>query len=322
MTNTQPKVSILVNTYQHGRLIEQCLQSLLAQETNFPYEIVIGEDGSTDGTLETCQTYAKKYPDIIRLFVRDQRKKVYLYGKATGKYNLLQTMLDGRGEYFAFCEGDDYWTDPLKIQKQADFMDVNQEYSFCATDRMVLKDGILSRDTSIESVFAANGNQPVDVSTDNFFKPYIVKSNVIMFRKSLLDFDLLSERYTQVKDIFIYFQLLVRGKGIVQPWNTGVYRLHEGGRWSAIDAYDKLKLNHYTLKGMFDSYLREAPSLQKQYAKSQQDYVLASLKEFKLKTAFISIAEHPLVFIQNIIQKVYRKVNPKNDSDTPVGHKK
>ncbi len=81
MTNTQPKVSILVTTYQHGRLIEQCLQSLLAQKTNFPYEIVIGEDGSTDGTLETCQTYAKKYPDIIRLFVRDQRKKVYLYGK-------------------------------------------------------------------------------------------------------------------------------------------------------------------------------------------------------------------------------------------------
>jgi len=135
-----PRVSILVVTYNHAKYISQCIDSIIAQKTNFAFEIILGEDGSTDGTQEICKRYAAAYPDVIRLAIRDQSKKVYLYGRATGKYNLLCCLQEARGEYLAFCDGDDYWTDATKLQKQVDFLDEYQRYSFCATDREILRE--------------------------------------------------------------------------------------------------------------------------------------------------------------------------------------
>ena len=143
MNNANPKVSVLITTYNHVDHISKCLDSILEQECDFDFEIVLGEDGSNDGTQEICKEYAKQFPDVIRLGIRDQKKKVYLYGRATGKYNLLKVMQEGKGDYFAFCDGDDNWTDKKQLQKQVDFMTANQSFSFCSTDRRILKDGLV-----------------------------------------------------------------------------------------------------------------------------------------------------------------------------------
>lgn len=303
-----PRVSVLVVTYNHAQHIEQCLDSILRQKTNFPFEIVLGEDGSNDGTQEICKEYAKQFPDIIRLGIRDQKKKVYLYGRATGKYNLLKVMKEGKGDYFAFCDGDDYWTDKKKLQKQVDFMNENPDYSFCSTDRMVIKDGRIIRDKRLQECFAKNNAQPIEITKSNFFSPYLVKSNTILFRKECLDFQLLNERYTEVKDTFIYYLLLNGGKGIIQPWITSNYRIHQGGRWTSLSRFGMAKMNHHTIRGMYNSYLGEDIEVKNVYRDSLFHYLIASLKKRQWEDAMIAMSEDPVLCLKTLASRGKRKM--------------
>jgi len=121
INNIIPLVSVCVSTYQHEKYITQCLDNILMQKTNFAFEIIIGEDESDDNTREICKKYAEQYQDKIRLFLRSRKDVISFCGIPTGRYNTLETMKSARGKYIARCEGDDYWIDPLKLQKQVDF---------------------------------------------------------------------------------------------------------------------------------------------------------------------------------------------------------
>lgn len=124
-----PLVSITVTTYQHVHYIRECLEGILMQKTNFPYEIILGEDGSVDGTQEICKEYAEKYPDKIRLFIRDRNLSQYLLEDGhIVRFNGIWNRIASRGKYIAWCEGDDYWIDPLKLQKQVSFLELNSDY--------------------------------------------------------------------------------------------------------------------------------------------------------------------------------------------------
>lgn len=129
INKVQPLVSVSVPTYQHFRYISECLDGILMQQTSFPIEIIIGEDGSTDGTREICEKYAIKHQDKIRLFNRDRKLSQYVdkEGHVT-RFNGIWNRMSARGKYIAICEGDDYWTDPLKLQKQVDFLESNPEF--------------------------------------------------------------------------------------------------------------------------------------------------------------------------------------------------
>ena len=129
--NKKPFVSVVVVTYQHEKYIRECLDGILQQKTNFPFEIIIGEDQSSDGTREICKEYADKYPETIKLFLRSRKTVIYIDGKATGRYNFLENLKSSQGKYTAICEGDDYWSDPNKLQKQVDFLEANEEYAGC-----------------------------------------------------------------------------------------------------------------------------------------------------------------------------------------------
>ena len=129
-----PLVSVVMPTYNHEPYIAQAIEGALMQKTNLPYEVLIGEDGSSDGTREICKEYAAKYPDKIRLFLNDRNNVIYINGRPTGRWNPINLLRNARGKYIAFCEGDDYWTDPDKLQKQVDFLEANPEYGLVHTD--------------------------------------------------------------------------------------------------------------------------------------------------------------------------------------------
>ena len=116
-----PLVTVLVLTYQHVSYISKCLDGILMQETNFDFEILVGEDESSDGTRDICIEYAKKYPDKIRLFLHSRENNIEIYDKLTAKFNSSYCHYSAKGKYLALCEGDDFWIDPLKLQKQVDF---------------------------------------------------------------------------------------------------------------------------------------------------------------------------------------------------------
>lgn len=130
-------VSVCVQTYQHVSFIEQCLDGILSQETNFSFEILLGEDASTDGTREICIEYAKKYPNKIRLFLHHRENNIKINGSPSGRFNFLFNLYSARGKYIAICEGDDYWIDRRKLQKQVDFLETNLDYGLVYTKTMV-----------------------------------------------------------------------------------------------------------------------------------------------------------------------------------------
>lgn len=128
-------VSICCIVYNHESYIRQCLDGFIMQKTNFVYEIVIHDDASTDKTAEIIREYEAKYPNIIKPIY--QKENQYSKGiQISATYNLPRA----KGKYIALCEGDDYWTDPLKLQKQVDFLEINLEYSGCVHQATILSD--------------------------------------------------------------------------------------------------------------------------------------------------------------------------------------
>jgi len=125
------KLSVSITTYNHRDYIEQALDSALMQKTNFNYEIMVGEDDSSDGTREIVKKYRAQCPDKIRLFLNDRKDVIYINGKATGRWNFINNLKNAQGEYIALLEGDDYWTDPHKLQRQVDFLESHPEFSSC-----------------------------------------------------------------------------------------------------------------------------------------------------------------------------------------------
>ena len=126
-------VTVVCCTYNQENYISQCLDGFVAQKTNFPFEVIVHDDASTDGTAAIVKEYAEKYPDIIKPIYQTDN----LYSKKNGELSRV-TMAASRGKYIAICEGDDWWCDPLKLQKQVDYMEVHPEISVCATEGYIL----------------------------------------------------------------------------------------------------------------------------------------------------------------------------------------
>lgn len=128
--DTRPlMVSISCITYNHELYIRQCLEGFVMQQTNFRFEAVVHDDASTDGTAAIIREYAEKYPDIIKPIYETENQ----YSKHDG--SLFRIMNEAcKGKYIAYCEGDDYWIDPTKLQKQVDFLEAHPDYGMCWTD--------------------------------------------------------------------------------------------------------------------------------------------------------------------------------------------
>lgn len=124
-----PLVSICTTTYNHERFIRQALDSFLAQKTDFPFEILVHDDASADGTIDILKEYAARYPDIVKPIFETENQ----YSKNV-PINETFNFPRARGKYIALCEGDDYWIDDGKLQAQADFMEAHPDCTFCFTN--------------------------------------------------------------------------------------------------------------------------------------------------------------------------------------------
>lgn len=123
MDETTVDVSVIVLTYNHEKYIRRALDSILEQKTKYSYEVLIGDDASTDGTSKIISEYAQQYPHVIKAFIRKRN--------LGGSKNLFDIFQHARGRYIANCEGDDYWCDNRKLQIQVDFLEKHMEFSGC-----------------------------------------------------------------------------------------------------------------------------------------------------------------------------------------------
>ncbi|MBE6319857.1 MAG: glycosyltransferase [Bacteroidales bacterium] len=217
-----PLVSICCITYNHAQFIRKCLDGFLMQQTDFPIEILIHDDCSTDGTTEIIKEYEARYPKLIFPIYEDVNQ--YQNGKSAeiDLYNYRRA----RGKYIAYCEGDDYWTDPQKLQKQVDFMEENSDYSVCFHDCMVsnIWNGICEKKSILST------DDDCDITVDEFLngKNRIGQPLTMLFRKEVYDLNWwkLHTRYCDTMEIM---HLLLVGKGRFMQFNGGQYNMHDGG---------------------------------------------------------------------------------------------
>lgn len=245
-----PLVSITVATYQHVDYIKQCLDGILMQKTNFLYEVIIGEDGSIDGTQEICKEYARKYPDKIRLFIRDRNLSQFVTDNSEViRFNGIWNRMSARGKYIAWCEGDDYWTDPYKLQKQVDFLESHPDYVVCSHRYQVYEQKI-KRFTSILPII--NHKEGDDfLMTDLIQGKWLIQPLCMVYRKSVLENERL-KRYRYVIDTVFVYNMLTQGKAFCFSDVMGVYRIQEKGIWSGIDSNEKIFLQLKATKAIYD----------------------------------------------------------------------
>jgi glycosyltransferase involved in cell wall biosynthesis len=125
------KVSVIVHTYKHENYIRQTLDSIVNQQVNFEYEVIVGDDASPDSTPDIIREYQQKYPHLIKPLLHP----VNLGG--FGKNNTMATLAEAKGQYIAPMDGDDYWTSPHKLQKQVDFLDANPDFVACFHNALI-----------------------------------------------------------------------------------------------------------------------------------------------------------------------------------------
>lgn len=221
INRSTPLVSVSVATYQHKNYIRQCLDGILMQKTDFPFEVIIGEDGSVDGTQEICMEYAEKYPDKIRLFIRDRALSQFKDADGTVKrFNGIWNRMSCRGEYIAMCEGDDYWIDPLKLQKQVDILrrcDVSLVYT-----------GFMNVDQNGDVITRKFHDDILKESKSGDMLSKLLRGNFIMtltvcFKREVI----LSELYKRVPismDYSLFLSATEIGDFAFIPACTGAYR--------------------------------------------------------------------------------------------------
>ena len=218
-------VSVFVVTYNQEKYIRQCLDSILMQQVDFDYEVVIGEDHGTDGTRAICEEYAVKYPQVRLL---PFTKNLGVAG------NWKRVLSECRGKYVAMCEGDDYWTDSLKLQKQVDFFrnDTSKEYIMSFHDVSVkYYEGRIIEESKTEGGIAC-----ADKTSEELIIGAHPSTQTVFFRADHLP-EILSKMksYHWNNSDAILFSLLGRyGKGKFLPEvGNSVWRIHGNSVWSS-----------------------------------------------------------------------------------------
>lgn len=220
-----PLVSVTCNTFNHENFIHKAIGGFLLQQTTFPVEIIIHDDASTDKTTEIIEEYAKKYPEFIFPILQKENQ----FSKGI-KISATYVFPNARGKYIALCEGDDYWTDPLKLQKQVDFLEANKDFAICHHNMQV----IYEENTTEPHLSNPPDQKEVTTIEDLAHGNYIYTASCV-FRNGLIGEFPGWYSKCPIGDYPLHMLNARSGKIRYLPDIMGVYRVHLGGIWENKD---------------------------------------------------------------------------------------
>jgi len=276
-----PLVSICCITYNHEKFIAQCIEGFLMQETTFPVEIIIHDDASTDRTAAIIRAYQARHPGIIRSILQKENQK------SKGKLIFPIPFEGCRAEYVAMCEGDDYWTDPKKLARQAAFLNTHPECVNCFHNVIMFSDdqGISSPDLSLNK----EGNRLMcrprtkpRYSQKDFFKGNVIPTCSVMFRRKAVGklppwFEKLP-----IGDLPLHIICTEHGRAGYLPDVMAAYRMHPGGFWSSKSFLDKIPQEIRMFEEM-ERYLQSRPQNAAIQASRRQAVLAISRSRSKLE---------------------------------------
>ena len=217
-----PMVTVWCLAYNQKNFIRDALNGFVMQKTTFPFEVIVHDDASTDGTTDVVKEYAQKYPDVIKPMIETENQ-----WQKGGLKHIIAIMNEKyrRGKYIAFCEGDDYWTDPEKLQLQVDFLESHHDYSMCF-HRAKKK-----YETDVIAWIDCENIQDKDYDATDIFVNWTVPTASVLCRKEAMDFyaNLKHPERIQNYDIFIILSCAMVGKLRGMHEQMSVYRIQGEG---------------------------------------------------------------------------------------------
>ena len=259
-------VSIQCMTYNHAPYIEKTLDGFCMQKTTFPYVAIIVDDASTDGEPDKIHHYINTYFDMSKaeiwetddahfIYVRHQDNLNCFFAIILLKYNFWQAKKDKAplydkfeedAKYIAICEGDDYWIDENKLQRQFDFLEDHPKYSICSHDFFYFEqDKEMFRENSAYRAFFLSQSFTkgyFEYSLDNYFEGWWAHPLSCMYRNGSYLKEIPIQKYHHYRDDIFFYYVLKTGKGALLDAIMGVYRLHNGGTWSIHTNVDRIKM--------------------------------------------------------------------------------
>lgn len=237
-----PLVSICCITYNHESYIRQCLDGFLMQKTNFKYEILIHDDASTDATADIIREYELKYPEIIKPIYQTENQ--YSKGIKVSSLNYKRA----KGEYIALCEGDDYWIEPCKLQKQVDFLENNPEYSLCFHRAKVIYDG-----EGLNGIDVFSHVKAGEYSLNYILHKWTVPTCSMVCRKNVTSCIPINPKF-QYGDNVLLLTCFMEGRVFCIDGIYGVYRRNLGG-WTLNKPQIKITQQQYIhTKALIESF--------------------------------------------------------------------
>lgn len=236
---SKPLLTIGCITYNHVGYISQCIEGFLMQKTTFPIEIIIHDDASTDGTSDIVKSYAEKYPSLIKAII--QKENQYSNG---GRIYSRFIYPICNGKYIATCEGDDYWIDPYKLQKQVDFLEANPQYVFCGHNYMNNLYGKVYEYIDVDHWYKKG---IYDIDTKTFLKYWPISTLTMVERlDAVLEANLVitENGYKHACDLHLFYHLTKIGLGYAFPEKMAVYRVHSGGVFGGVSYESKSRFSN------------------------------------------------------------------------------
>lgn len=224
-------VSIICNTYKQEKFVRETLESFVNQKTNFAFEILVHDDASPDGTAAIIREYEAKYPELIKPIYQTENQYSQ-QRQITTEFQLPRV----RGKYVAFCEGDDYWTDVYKLQKQVDALEAHPEIDICAAHAQTMTNGELTGWLKASEETCVLTPQQVIAGGGGF-----VCTASLMYRSTMI------ETYLRVMALDYTWQIYgsLRGGMLYLAEPMCVYRVAVSGSWSARTRKDTALRDHY-----------------------------------------------------------------------------
>lgn len=258
-------VSVLVVTYNHEQFVRQALDSTLAQRLSQPFEILVSEDCSTDGTRAIVQEYAERYPQLIRLLLSEQN----LHSNEV----VARGFRAARGRYVALLDGDDYWTSDDKLRAQVAFLEARPEFTICFHNVQVVDE----HSETTGRLWNAPGQPEVSGLHELLRGNFIASTSVMYRRAAIAEVPAWYDRFS-ITDWPLHVIYALEGRIGYLDRTLGAYRLHPGGLFSTLDERQKLEAN-----ADFYRQLRACSSggLAAEIARGQRDYFLGWAEEFR-----------------------------------------
>jgi glycosyltransferase involved in cell wall biosynthesis len=304
-----PIVSVRIMAYQNAPYIKECIDSVLMQKTDFPFEICIGEDGSTDGTREICLDYQDKYPDIVKVFLWDRTLPEHK-AMPPARYNFINTIKKCQGKYIALLDGDDYWTDPLKLFKQVNILEQHPSIVLCHHWH---KFGVYDKYTYKEQTINTRGQgylkNAVTTSKELFTNDLRIKIRTMLFRNIFSSREIPDFFYkAKFGDLALAFILGKEGEFYFIDEEMAVYRQLEGG---ILNKYNQGKTKEEQLENRLKDLILVWDLADSYYDSLYESYYKNTVNHF-YRNILLNQKNSIKVIIRCIIHNIRRITKPDN----------